>query len=149
MKRPGWLLGRARGDGWIQSERSAAQVLLWQLEPSHHTAMLRHLIFRLLLAFYVSVLILSLYISISLLLPQATSHPRICLLTRMLCPIMLLGGLLRCVCVWIPLSVQVDVGVVHFTPLEKPQIQQPFKLVEKVVRNVFQFRRKHCHKGIE
>uniref|UniRef100_A0A087XHB6 rRNA adenine N(6)-methyltransferase n=1 Tax=Poecilia formosa TaxID=48698 RepID=A0A087XHB6_POEFO len=43
---------------------------------------------------------------------------------------------------------EVDVGVVHFTPLVKPQIQQPFKLVEKVVRNVFQFRRKHCHKGI-
>ncbi|XP_003962614.2 dimethyladenosine transferase 1, mitochondrial isoform X1 [Takifugu rubripes] len=44
---------------------------------------------------------------------------------------------------------EVDVGVVHFTPLVKAQIQQPFKLVEKVVRNVFQFRRKHCHKGIE
>ncbi|XP_008275091.1 dimethyladenosine transferase 1, mitochondrial [Stegastes partitus] len=44
---------------------------------------------------------------------------------------------------------EVDVGVVHFTPLVQPQIQQPFQLVEKVVRNVFQFRRKHCHKGIE
>lgn len=44
---------------------------------------------------------------------------------------------------------EVDVGVVHFTPLVQPQIQQPFKLVEKVVRNVFQFRRKHCHKGVE
>lgn len=44
---------------------------------------------------------------------------------------------------------EVDVGVVHFTPLAQPQIQQPFKLVEKVVRNVFQFRRKHCHKGVE
>ncbi|XP_049918504.1 dimethyladenosine transferase 1, mitochondrial [Epinephelus moara] len=44
---------------------------------------------------------------------------------------------------------QVDVGVCHFTPLVQPQIQQPFKLVEKVVRNVFQFRRKHCHKGVE
>ncbi|MCI4383025.1 hypothetical protein PGIGA_G00021560 [Pangasianodon gigas] len=43
----------------------------------------------------------------------------------------------------------VDVGVVHFTPLVQPHIQQPFKLVEKVVRNVFQFRRKHCHKGLE
>ncbi|XP_036928529.1 dimethyladenosine transferase 1, mitochondrial [Acanthopagrus latus] len=42
----------------------------------------------------------------------------------------------------------VDVGIVHFTPLVQPQIQQPFKLVEKVVRNVFQFRRKHCHKGV-
>lgn len=44
---------------------------------------------------------------------------------------------------------EVDVGVVHFTPLVQPQIQQPFKLLEKVVRNVFQFRRKHCHKGVE
>ncbi|KAJ8290582.1 hypothetical protein GJAV_G00014850 [Gymnothorax javanicus] len=44
---------------------------------------------------------------------------------------------------------KVDVGVVHFTPLAKPQIQQPFKLVEKVVRNVFQFRRKYCYRGIE
>ncbi|XP_020569052.1 dimethyladenosine transferase 1, mitochondrial isoform X2 [Oryzias latipes] len=44
---------------------------------------------------------------------------------------------------------EVDVGVVHFTPLLQPRIQQPFKLVEKVVRNVFQFRRKHCHKGLQ
>ncbi|AWP16715.1 putative dimethyladenosine transferase 1 mitochondrial [Scophthalmus maximus] len=44
---------------------------------------------------------------------------------------------------------EVDVGVVHFTPLVQPQIQQPFKLVEKVVRNIFQFRRKYCHKGVE
>ncbi|XP_077406587.1 dimethyladenosine transferase 1, mitochondrial [Vanacampus margaritifer] len=43
---------------------------------------------------------------------------------------------------------EVDVGVVHFTPLVQPLIQQPFKLVEKVVRNVFQFRRKYCYKGI-
>lgn len=43
---------------------------------------------------------------------------------------------------------EVDVGVVHFTPLVQPQIQQPFKLVEKVVRNIFQFRRKHFYKGI-
>lgn len=44
---------------------------------------------------------------------------------------------------------QVDVGVVHFTPLVQPQIQQPFKLVEKVIRNIFQFRRKHFYKGLE
>ncbi|XP_076835054.1 dimethyladenosine transferase 1, mitochondrial [Brachyhypopomus gauderio] len=43
----------------------------------------------------------------------------------------------------------VDVGVVHFTPLPQPQIRQPFKLVEKLVRNVFQFRRKYCHRGLE
>ncbi|KAM9340841.1 dimethyladenosine transferase 1, mitochondrial [Symphorus nematophorus] len=44
---------------------------------------------------------------------------------------------------------EVDVGVVHFTPLVQPQIQQPFRLVEKLIRNVFQFRRKYCHKGVE
>ncbi|XP_066452162.1 dimethyladenosine transferase 1, mitochondrial isoform X2 [Eleutherodactylus coqui] len=43
---------------------------------------------------------------------------------------------------------EVDVGVVHFSPLIEPKIDQPFKLVEKVVRNVFQFRRKYCYKGI-
>lgn len=43
----------------------------------------------------------------------------------------------------------VDVGVVHFTPLAQPQIQQPFKLVEKIVKNAFQFRRKHCRRGLE
>ncbi|XP_053917996.1 dimethyladenosine transferase 1, mitochondrial isoform X2 [Cuculus canorus] len=44
---------------------------------------------------------------------------------------------------------QVDVAVVHFTPLVTPKIQQPFKLVEKVVQSVFQFRRKYCFRGIE
>ncbi|XP_053700328.1 dimethyladenosine transferase 1, mitochondrial isoform X1 [Synchiropus splendidus] len=44
---------------------------------------------------------------------------------------------------------EVDVGVVHFTPLVQPQIQRPFKMVEKVVRNTFQFRRKSCYKGVE
>ncbi|XP_054578113.1 dimethyladenosine transferase 1, mitochondrial isoform X2 [Eptesicus fuscus] len=43
---------------------------------------------------------------------------------------------------------EVDVGVVHFTPLTQPKIEQPFKLVEKVVQNVFQFRRKYCHRGL-
>ncbi|XP_057714858.1 dimethyladenosine transferase 1, mitochondrial isoform X1 [Corythoichthys intestinalis] len=43
---------------------------------------------------------------------------------------------------------EVDVGVVHFTPLVQPSIQQPFKMVEKVVRNIFQFRRKYCRRGI-
>ncbi|XP_003215825.1 dimethyladenosine transferase 1, mitochondrial isoform X1 [Anolis carolinensis] len=42
----------------------------------------------------------------------------------------------------------VDVTVVHFTPLVQPKIEQPFKLVEKVVQSVFQFRRKYCHHGI-
>ncbi|XP_041928970.1 dimethyladenosine transferase 1, mitochondrial isoform X2 [Alosa sapidissima] len=43
---------------------------------------------------------------------------------------------------------EVDVGVVHFTPLAQPQIQQPFSLVEKLVKNAFQFRRKHCFRGL-
>ncbi|XP_015713744.1 dimethyladenosine transferase 1, mitochondrial isoform X2 [Coturnix japonica] len=43
----------------------------------------------------------------------------------------------------------VDVAVVHFTPLVQPKIQQPFELVEKVVRSVFQFRRKYCCRGVE
>ncbi|XP_006868539.1 PREDICTED: dimethyladenosine transferase 1, mitochondrial [Chrysochloris asiatica] len=43
---------------------------------------------------------------------------------------------------------EVDVGVVHFTPLVQPTIQQPFELVEKVVQNVFQFRRKYCYRGL-
>uniref|UniRef100_A0A8C1WZW1 rRNA adenine N(6)-methyltransferase n=1 Tax=Cyprinus carpio TaxID=7962 RepID=A0A8C1WZW1_CYPCA len=44
---------------------------------------------------------------------------------------------------------KVDVGVVHFTPLAQPQIQQPFNLVERIVKNAFQFRRKHCRRGLE
>ncbi|KAE8575206.1 hypothetical protein XENTR_v10003761 [Xenopus tropicalis] len=43
---------------------------------------------------------------------------------------------------------EVDVGVVHFTPFIQPKIEQPFKVVEKVVRSVFQFRRKYCHHGV-
>jgi len=43
---------------------------------------------------------------------------------------------------------KVDVGVVHFTPLVQPRIEQPFKLVEKVVQNAFQFRRKYCYRGL-
>ncbi|KAK1337914.1 hypothetical protein QTO34_001015 [Cnephaeus nilssonii] len=46
------------------------------------------------------------------------------------------------------ITLKVDVGVVHFTPLTQPKIEQPFKLVEKVVQNVFQFRRKYCHRGL-
>ncbi|NXU16279.1 TFB1M transferase, partial [Pardalotus punctatus] len=44
---------------------------------------------------------------------------------------------------------EVDVAVVHFTPLVQPKIEQPFELVEKVVRSAFQFRRKYCFRGIE
>lgn len=42
---------------------------------------------------------------------------------------------------------QVDVTLVHFTPLVEPKIKQPFKLVEKVVRSIFQYKRKFCHHG--
>uniref|UniRef100_A0A8C8D462 rRNA adenine N(6)-methyltransferase n=1 Tax=Oncorhynchus tshawytscha TaxID=74940 RepID=A0A8C8D462_ONCTS len=41
--------------------------------------------------------------------------------------------------IYFPLLLVFPVGVVHFTPL----------LVEKVVRNVFQFQRKRCRKGIQ
>ncbi|KAM5228767.1 dimethyladenosine transferase 1, mitochondrial [Ctenodactylus gundi] len=43
---------------------------------------------------------------------------------------------------------EVDVGVVHFTPLIQPKIEQPFQLVEKVVQNAFHFRRKRCYRGL-
>ncbi|KYO18614.1 dimethyladenosine transferase 1, mitochondrial [Alligator mississippiensis] len=43
---------------------------------------------------------------------------------------------------------KVDVAVVRFTPLVEPKILQPFKLVEKVVRSVFHFRRKFCWRGV-
>uniref|UniRef100_A0A671RI79 rRNA adenine N(6)-methyltransferase n=1 Tax=Sinocyclocheilus anshuiensis TaxID=1608454 RepID=A0A671RI79_9TELE len=51
-------------------------------------------------------------------------------------------------CAFVP-KPNVDMGVVHFTPLAQPQIQQPFKLVERIVKNAFQFRRKHCRRGLE
>jgi dimethyladenosine transferase 1 len=37
---------------------------------------------------------------------------------------------------------EVDVAVVHFTPLKEPRIKVPFKTVEKVIRLVFQHRNK-------
>uniref|UniRef100_A0A8D0LAM0 rRNA adenine N(6)-methyltransferase n=1 Tax=Sphenodon punctatus TaxID=8508 RepID=A0A8D0LAM0_SPHPU len=43
---------------------------------------------------------------------------------------------------------EVDVTLVRFTPLVQPKIEQPFKLVEKVVQSAFQFRRKYCHHGL-
>jgi len=43
----------------------------------------------------------------------------------------------------------VDVGIVRFVPLAEPLIQAPFRLVEKVMRHVFQFRQKMCKKGLE
>ncbi|ETE66021.1 Dimethyladenosine transferase 1, mitochondrial, partial [Ophiophagus hannah] len=42
---------------------------------------------------------------------------------------------------------EVDVTLVHFTPLVEPKIKQPFKMVEKVVQSIFQYRRKYCHHG--
>ncbi|XP_041463162.1 dimethyladenosine transferase 1, mitochondrial-like [Lytechinus variegatus] len=44
---------------------------------------------------------------------------------------------------------QIDVGVVHLTPLQEPEIKVPFKMVEKLVRCVFHFRRTYCKRGIE
>jgi dimethyladenosine transferase 1 len=44
---------------------------------------------------------------------------------------------------------EVDVSVLRFTPLVHPQIPLPFKLVEKVVRNIFSFRQKYSIRGAE
>lgn len=41
----------------------------------------------------------------------------------------------------------VDVGVVTFTPLEEPLVDLPFKLVEKVVRQIFNMRQKYAIRG--
>ena len=43
----------------------------------------------------------------------------------------------------------VDVGIVRFVPLVEPRIQAPFRLVEKVVRHVFQYRQKMCKNGLQ
>ncbi|RZF39568.1 hypothetical protein LSTR_LSTR001089 [Laodelphax striatellus] len=43
---------------------------------------------------------------------------------------------------------EVDVGVVHFVPLESPVIDLPFQLIEKVVRCVFNFRQKYHVRGV-
>jgi 16S rRNA A1518/A1519 N6-dimethyltransferase RsmA/KsgA/DIM1 with predicted DNA glycosylase/AP lyase activity len=44
---------------------------------------------------------------------------------------------------------EVDVSVLRFTPLVQPKIPLPFKLVEKVVRNIFSFRQKYSIRGAE
>lgn len=43
----------------------------------------------------------------------------------------------------------VDVGVVTLTPMRQPIIKLPFKLVEKVVRQIFSMRRKYSIRGAE
>lgn len=43
----------------------------------------------------------------------------------------------------------VDVGVVTLTPLKHPIIKQPFKLVEKVVRQIFSMRQKYSIRGAQ
>lgn len=43
----------------------------------------------------------------------------------------------------------VDVGVVTLTPLKHPIIKQPFKMVEKVVRQIFSMRQKYSIRGAE
>lgn len=42
---------------------------------------------------------------------------------------------------------EVDVGVVTFTPLKEPIVDLPFKLVEKVVRQIFNMRQKYAVRG--
>lgn len=43
----------------------------------------------------------------------------------------------------------VDVGVVTLTPLKQPLIKLPFKMVEKVVRQIFSMRRKYSIRGAQ
>lgn len=43
----------------------------------------------------------------------------------------------------------VDVGVVTLTPLKRPIIQHPFKMVEKVVRQIFSMRQKYSIRGAQ
>lgn len=43
----------------------------------------------------------------------------------------------------------VDVGVVTLTPLKTPIINQPFKMVEKVVRQIFSMRQKYSIRGAQ
>lgn len=43
----------------------------------------------------------------------------------------------------------VDVGVVTLTPFKKPVIKQPFKMVEKVVRQIFSMRQKYSIRGAQ
>ncbi|CAH0398594.1 unnamed protein product [Chilo suppressalis] len=44
---------------------------------------------------------------------------------------------------------EVDVGVVTLTPLKHPLIKLPFKLVEKVVRQIFSMRQKYSIRGAQ
>lgn len=43
----------------------------------------------------------------------------------------------------------VDVGVVTLTPLKQPIIKKPFKMVEKVVRQIFNMRQKYSIRGAQ
>lgn len=44
---------------------------------------------------------------------------------------------------------EVDVGVVTLTPLKQPIIKLPFKLVEKVIRQIFSMRQKYSIRGAQ
>lgn len=41
----------------------------------------------------------------------------------------------------------VDVGVVKFIPFKRPKTELPFKLVERVMRHIFNMRQKYCRRG--
>lgn len=43
----------------------------------------------------------------------------------------------------------VDVAVMTFVPLKYPLVNLPFKMVEKVLRTIFNMRQKYCLRGIE
>lgn len=44
---------------------------------------------------------------------------------------------------------EVDVGVVTLTPTKQPIIKQPFKLIEKIVRQIFNMRQKYSIRGAQ
>uniref|UniRef100_A0A6M2DUX0 rRNA adenine N(6)-methyltransferase n=1 Tax=Xenopsylla cheopis TaxID=163159 RepID=A0A6M2DUX0_XENCH len=51
-------------------------------------------------------------------------------------------------CAFVP-KPQVDVGIVHIEPWKKPKTDVPFKIVEKVLRNIFNMRQKFFIRGLQ
>lgn len=76
---------------------------------------------------------------------DSPQRSRLSIMSQYLCEVKLCFVIPGKACVPPP---DVDIGVVLFTPLIEPQIQVPFKMVEKVVRQVFHYRQKYCRRGI-
>lgn len=77
--------------------------------------------------------------------PNDPQRSRLSIMAQYLCKVKLCFVIPGKACVPPP---DVDIGVVHFSPLVVPQIRVPFKLVEKLVRHIFHFRQKYCEKGV-